>query len=138
MKKLIAVLLVLAMVLSLAACGEKGDSPDAAYNNYLKEITKGAQTDNGTLTIALSGRLDTTTAPELEKLLLDRIADVTSLIFDLKDLTYTSSAGLRIFLKAQKLMNRQGEMKLIHTAASIMEVFEMTGFTDIMTIEAAQ
>ena len=54
MKKLIAVLLVLAMVLSLAACGEKGDSPDAAYNNYLKEITKGAKTDNGTLTIAMS------------------------------------------------------------------------------------
>ena len=97
-----------------------------------------AKKENGTLTLALSGRLDTTPAPELEKLLLDRIADVTSLIFDLKDLTYTSSAGLRIFLKAQKLMNRQGEMKLIHTAASIMEVFEMTGFTDIMTIEAAQ
>ncbi len=94
--------------------------------------------ENGTLTIALSGRLDTTTAPELEKALTAQIDGVTALIFDLKDLAYTSSAGLRIFLKAQKLMNRQGSMKLIHTAQPIMEVFEMTGFTDIMTIEAAE
>ncbi len=92
--------------------------------------------ENGTLTITLSGRLDTTTAPELENVLNEQIAGITSLVFDLQSLAYTSSAGLRVFLKAQKLMNRQGEMKLIHTAQPIMEVFEMTGFTDIMTIEA--
>lgn len=94
------------------------------------------QKEDGVLTIAVSGRLDTATAPELEKTLTENIDGVRRLIFDLKDLTYTSSAGLRIFLKAQKIMNRQGEMKLIHTAQTVMEVLEITGFTEIMTIEA--
>lgn len=93
--------------------------------------------ENGVLTIGVSGRLDTTSAPELEKTLLEQAAGASALVFDLQALTYTSSAGLRIFLKAQKLMNRQGIMKLIHVAPSIMEVFEMTGFTEILTIEAA-
>jgi len=87
------------------------------------------------LTIALSRRLDTMTAPELEKTLTQQLSGVTALVFDLKELEYTSSAGLRVFLKAQKMMNQQGSMKLIHTAQPVMEVFEMTGFSDIMTIE---
>ena len=94
------------------------------------------ETNGGALTISLSGRLDTVTAPALEAVITQQLSGVTNLIFDLKELTYTSSAGLRVFLKAQKLMNCQGEMKLIHTAASVMEIFEMTGFCDIMTIEA--
>ncbi len=91
--------------------------------------------ENGLLTIRLTGRLDTKTAPELEKTLLEQSPGVTTLVFDLKELVYTSSAGLRVFLKAQKLMQKQGSMKLIHTQPQIMEIFEMTGFCDILTIE---
>ena len=93
------------------------------------------QTENTTCTITLSGRLDTTTAPELEKAVLENTGTCETLIFDLEDLTYTSSAGLRVFLKAQKQMNRQGSMKLIHVCPDIMEIFDVTGFTDILTIE---
>ena len=91
--------------------------------------------DNGTLTIELAGRLDTMTAPKLEAAVDDNIAGITQLIFDLSDLTYTSSAGLRVFLKAQKCMNRQGTMVLRNVCPEIVEVFEVTGFTDILTIE---
>ncbi len=91
--------------------------------------------ENNVLTIGLVGRLDTVTAPELDKTVTEQLADATSVIFDLEKLTYTSSAGLRVFLKAQKLMNRKGEMKLIHVSESVMEIFEITGFTDILTIE---
>ena len=92
--------------------------------------------ENDVLTISVSGRLDTATAPMLEKAVTEGIDGIRALIFDLAEMSYTSSAGLRIFLKAQKLMARQGEMKLFHVAAPIMEIFEMTGFTDILTIEA--
>ena len=92
--------------------------------------------ENASLVISLGGRLDTVTAPELEKCVTEQLDGVSDLIFDLKELTYTSSAGLRVFLKAQKLMNSKGSMKLIHTAPSVMEIFEMTGFCDILTIEA--
>ena len=90
---------------------------------------------DGVLTIALSGRLDTVTAPELEAELKDALEGVTELIFDLEKLDYISSAGLRVLLSAQKTMNRQGTMKVQRPNEIISEVFEVTGFTDILTIE---
>ncbi len=92
--------------------------------------------ENGALTVSLTGRLDTTTAPELDSAVMEQLAGVDSLVFDLDGLTYTSSAGLRVFLKAQKQMQLQGKMKLINVCEPIMEVFEMTGFTEMMTIES--
>lgn len=93
------------------------------------------QKENNQLIISVSGRVDTTTAPELEKTIFDNLDGIAELILDLKDMPYTSSAGLRVFLKAQKAMENQGEMKLINVADDVMEVFDMTGFTDILTIE---
>ncbi len=87
------------------------------------------------LTVALEGRLDTMTAPELEAALKDSLEGVTELTFDLEKLDYISSAGLRVLLSAQKTMNRQGNMKVLHANEIIMEIFEVTGFTDILTIE---
>ena len=87
------------------------------------------------VSIALEGRLDTTTAPELERELKSALKGVTSLTLDMEKLEYISSAGLRVLLTAQKTMNLQGEMKLIHVRETIMEIFEVTGFTDILTIE---
>lgn len=87
------------------------------------------------LTIALSGRLDTVTAPELEAVLKDALSDVSELTFDFEKLDYISSAGLRVLLSAQKTMNRQGTMKVIHVNEMILEIFEVTGFSDILTIE---
>ena len=88
------------------------------------------------LTVALEGRLDTTTAPQLESERKDGLDSFTALTLDLEKLEYISSAGLRVLLSAQKIMNRQGEMKLIHVNESIMEIFEVTGFSDILTIES--
>ena len=85
--------------------------------------------------IAVAGRLDTQTAPLLEKELDDGISSLKELIFDMSSLEYISSAGLRVILKAQKIMNAQGSMKLIGVNDSIMEVFDITGFLDILTIE---
>ena len=91
---------------------------------------------NGTnLTVVLEGRLDTTTAPDLEKELKDSLDGTTELIMDLEKLEYISSAGLRVLLSAQKTMNKQGKMKLIHVNEIIMEIFEVTGFSDILIIE---
>mgnify|MGYP004698641177 FL=1 len=91
---------------------------------------------NGTaLTVALEGRLDTTTAPKLEEELRSSIGGVTSLTFDMEKLEYISSAGLRVLLAMQKLMNRQGEMRLRGVNATVMEVFEITGFADVLNIE---
>ena len=87
------------------------------------------------LTIALEGRLDTTTAPELEAVLKDTLAGVEELTFDFEKLDYISSAGLRVLLAAQKTMNRQGSMKVIHANEMILEIFEVTGFADILTVE---
>ncbi len=87
------------------------------------------------LTLSLEGRLDTTTAPELEAVVDTALAGVETLVVDLEQLEYVSSAGLRVFLKMQKLMNAQGAMKLIHVNETIMEVFDITGFVDILTIE---
>ena len=87
------------------------------------------------LTIALEGRLDTMTAPELETTLKTALEGVEELTFDLEKLDYISSAGLRVLLSAQKTMNRQGSMKVVHANEIIMEIFEVTGFSDILTIE---
>ncbi len=94
------------------------------------------KTKNGSaLTIALSGRLDTMTAPNLEAELGDALEGVEELMFDLEKLEYISSAGLRVLLSAQKTMNRQGSMKVLHPNEIIREIFEVTGFSDILTIE---
>ena len=91
---------------------------------------------DSTLTLALHGRLDTVTTPALETELKNSLDGVTDLIIDLKELDYISSAGLRVLLSAQKRMAKQkGEMKILNVNDAIMEVFEVTGFTDILTIE---
>ena len=87
------------------------------------------------LTIRLTGRLDTMTAPELEKELKTALDGVENLTLDLDALDYISSAGLRVLLSTQKRMGRRGGMKLTHVSAAIMETFEVTGFIDILTIE---
>lgn len=87
-----------------------------------------------TLTVSVSGRLDTSTAPELEKQLGD-LAGVDDLILDFDNLEYISSAGLRVILKAQKIMNKQGSMKLVNVNDCVMEIFDITGFSDILNIE---
>ncbi|MBQ8956077.1 MAG: STAS domain-containing protein [Lachnospiraceae bacterium] len=97
-------------------------------------ITKNKQ--GSTLTVELEGRLDTTTAPQLEAELKTSLDDVTELIFDIKDLAYISSAGLRVLLSAQKVMNKQGKMVIRGASEEIMEIFDVTGFVDILTIES--
>ena len=91
--------------------------------------------NNESVTLIVSGRLDTQTAPELEKELDSILAGLKELTFDMTNLEYVSSAGLRVILKAQKAMNAQGSMKLTGVNDSIMEVFDITGFLDILTIE---
>ena len=90
---------------------------------------------NDSVTLIVSGRLDTQTAPELENELDNILTGIKELIFDMTNLEYVSSAGLRVILKAQKAMNAQGSMKLTGVNDSIMEVFDITGFLDILTIE---
>ena len=85
--------------------------------------------------IELAGRLDTTTAPALDKTIGEDIGGEESLVLDLKGIEYISSAGLRVILSAQKKMQKAGSMKLINVCESVMEVFEMTGFADILVIE---
>ena len=87
------------------------------------------------LTLALEGRLDTTTAPQLEKEINDSADGMTALSLDLAKLDYVSSAGLRVLLAAQKRMNKQGSMVVKNVCEDIMEVLEITGFADILTIE---
>lgn len=90
---------------------------------------------NGTtMDIALEGRLDTTTAPQLDAALKESLDGITELNIDFEGLEYLSSAGLRVLLSAQKVMNRQGKMTISHVNETIMEVFEVTGFIDILTI----
>ncbi len=91
--------------------------------------------EDKTLTVTLEGRLDTTTAPQLESELKSELAGVTTLVMDFEKLEYISSAGLRVLLSAQKIMNKQGEMKVIHVSDVINEIFEVTGFSDILNIE---
>lgn len=87
------------------------------------------------LTLELSGRLDTVTAPQLEEELRSSLDGVTQLTIDFKDLAYISSAGLRVLLFAQKTMNKQGSMVITNVNETVMEVFEITGFIDILKIE---
>ncbi len=91
--------------------------------------------ENGKAVFALEGRLDTVTAPELEQSLKAVLPGLTELKLDFEKLEYISSAGLRVLLSAQKVMNRQGEMTLSKVSETIMEIFEVTGFSDILTIE---
>ena len=86
------------------------------------------------LCVALEGRLDTTTAPELESELKASLGGVNELVFDFEKLDYISSAGLRVLLSAQKTMTKQGEMKIIHVNEMVMDAFEVTGLVDIFNI----
>ena len=91
--------------------------------------------EEGKLCLKLAGRLDTVTAPELEKELRDSLPGVSELILDFAGLEYLSSAGLRVLLSTRKAMDRQGEMRLVHVNETILEIFEVTGFSEILTIE---
>lgn len=91
--------------------------------------------DGTTLTLALEGRLDTTTAPQLEAEVKDSLTGVSELVLDFTALEYISSAGLRVVLSAQKAMNKQGRMVVRGVNEYVMEVLEVTGFSDILTIE---
>ncbi len=93
--------------------------------------------ENGKCTIMLDGRLDTVTSPDLETCLKTAMPDTKELVLDFEKLSYISSAGLRVLLSAQKVMNHQGNMKVIRVSDSVMEIFEITGFSDILNIEQA-
>lgn len=97
------------------------------------EIIKNREGD--CLTIALTGKLDTTSAPDLEEELKTCLEGVTKLVFDFAELSYLSSAGLRVLLNTQKIMSKQGSMVIKHVNDVIMDVFDMTGFSSILTIE---
>lgn len=95
-------------------------------------ITKNIENGQGML--ALEGRLDTMSAPELEQVMQDTLPGLTALELDFAKLDYISSAGLRVLLSAQKQMNKQGSMTLTNVNDTILEIFEVTGFSDILTI----
>ena len=92
--------------------------------------------DGSILEIALQGRLDTITSPQLESEMITALDDITELIIDLAGLEYISSAGLRVLLTAQKKMNKQGTMTIRNVNSAVMDVFEVTGFVDILNIES--
>lgn len=96
----------------------------------IKKVKNGVE-----LNLAVEGRLDTTTAPKLEAELKQNISGVETLVLDFANLEYLSSAGLRVLLAAQKVMNKQGEMIIRNVNETIAEIFEITGFSDILTIE---
>ena len=98
-------------------------------------MTIESKKDAGKLTLTITGRLDTSTAPKLEEGLKTSYDGISELVFDIANLEYISSAGLRVLLSAQKTMNKQGSMKLTNVCEEIMEIFDITGFTDILTIE---
>ena len=87
------------------------------------------------MTVMLEGRLDTVSAPDLDAVVKNELLGVDTFILDLKKLQYTSSAGLRVILIAQKTMNKQGKLILKNVSEAVMEVFEMTGLSDLLTIE---
>lgn len=91
--------------------------------------------NGSTVEFVLDGRLDTNTSPQLDAAIKENIAGIQELHIDMKDLRYISSAGLRVILSAQKQMNRQGKMVIRNVGEAIMDVFEVTGFVDILTIE---
>ena len=90
---------------------------------------------NGSAIFSLEGRLDTVTAPDLDKEIKESIEGIKELVLDFQKLDYVSSAGLRVLLSSQKIMNKQGTMKLVNVNSEVYEVLEITGFTDILTIE---
>ena len=90
--------------------------------------------NNGTTVIKLDGRLDTTTAPELEKTINAEGEALKDLVLDFKGVDYISSAGLRVLLTAQKKMNVQGKMELVNVSEAVMDILEMTGFAEILVI----
>ena len=94
------------------------------------EIKKNAEA----AVIEIAGRLDTTSAPALEKAINEDIVDTKNLVLDLKGVQYISSAGLRVLLSAQKKMQKIGSMKVVNVCEAVMEIFEMTGFADILVI----
>lgn len=102
-----------------------------AFN--IMEIKKNLNGSN--LTVALEGRLDTSTAPQLEAEIKTCLEGVTDLVFDFEKLDYISSAGLRVILAAQKVMNKQGKMCITNVNGTILEIFDVTGFRDILTIK---
>ena len=91
--------------------------------------------EDGKLTVMLEGRLDTGTAPDLEKFFKEQLPEVGELVLDCEKLDYISSAGLRVMLSAQKVMNRQGTMVVRNASDDVKEIFDVTGFSDILTIE---
>lgn len=91
--------------------------------------------NDGVLTIELEGRLDTSSAPDLEAVVKSDLDGVKELIFEITKLEYISSAGLRTFLSAQKIMNRQGNMTVMHPSEEVQEIFDVTGFSDILNIQ---
>lgn len=93
------------------------------------------QRQGAELTVMLEGRLDTVSAPDLDAVVKNELLGVDTFILDLKKLQYTSSAGLRVILIAQKTMNKQGKLILKNVSEAVMEVFEMTGLADLLTIE---
>ena len=98
-------------------------------------MTTTTREENGVLTVAVEGRVDTGTAPQLDTELRTVMEGTQHLVLDLKDMTYISSAGLRVLLSAQKIMNRQGDLTITHASPAVMEVFEVTGFVKILHIE---
>ena len=98
-------------------------------------MTINKEKNNETLTLKIEGRLDTTTAPVLEQTIQAEADAVKDLILDMEKLNYISSAGLRVLLATQKKMNKIGTLRLINVCDAVMEVFEMTGFADILVIE---
>ena len=91
--------------------------------------------ENGITILKIEGRLDTTSAPELEKAINDEGEALKNLVLDFKGVDYISSAGLRVLLTAQKKMNVQGSMELVNVSEAVMDIFEMTGFADILVIK---
>lgn len=98
-------------------------------------MTINIEKENGATVLKIEGRLDTTTAPELEKAINDEGEALKNLVLDFKGVDYISSAGLRVLLTAQKKMNVQGHMELVNVSESVMDIFEMTGFADILVIK---
>ena len=98
-------------------------------------MTINKKLDGTKLYVSISGRLDTATAPDAGAQLKDGIEKITELTFDFKEIDYISSAGLRLLLSLQKIMNKQGSMKITNINETVKEIFEVTGFSDILTVE---
>lgn len=98
-------------------------------------MTKNIIKNGNAMTIAIEGRLETTTAPEIEAVVKSELDGITDLTFDFNKLDYISSAGLRVLLAAQKIMNKQGDMKIVGANDIVKEIFDVTGFSEILTVE---